>query len=95
VVRSFTSLSRVWSTLALRLQSFFHAYLRQQVLVGQIRHLNDSIRKLEAAIKKQGPKLPGYRNLKSIKGLGDIGSSTLLSTIGDINDFASEGQLAA
>ncbi len=45
-----------------------------EVLVGQIRHLNDSIRKLEAAIKKQAPKLPGYQNLKSIKGLGDIGT---------------------
>ena len=66
-----------------------------EVLVGQIRHLNGSIRKLEAALKKQGPKLPGYQNLKSIKGLGDIGSSTLLSTIGDINDFSSEGKLAA
>ena len=66
-----------------------------EVLVGQIRHLNDSIRKLEAAIKKQGPKLPGYQNLKSIKGIGDIGSSILLSTIGDINDFANEGKLAA
>jgi transposase len=66
-----------------------------EVLVGQIRHLNDSIRRLETAIKDQGPKLPGYENLKSIKGSGDIGSSTLLSTIGDINDFASEGKLAA
>src|SRR3974377_507130 len=62
-----------------------------EVLVGQIRHLNGSIQKLEAAIKKQGPKLPGYQNLKSIKGLGDIGSSTLLSTIGDINDFPVRG----
>jgi len=66
-----------------------------EVLVGQIRHLNDSIRRLEAAIKEQGPKLPGYESLKSIKGIGDIGASTMLSTIGDINDFASEGKLAA
>jgi len=65
------------------------------VLSEQIRHLNQSIAKLEAAIKKQGPKLPGYENLKSIKGIGDIGGSTLLSTIGDINDFADEGKLAA
>jgi transposase len=69
--------------------------MESDVLVAQIRHLNDSIRKLEAAIKKQGPKLPGYQNLKSIKGLGEIGTTTLLSTIGDINDFASEGNLAA
>jgi transposase len=65
------------------------------VLVEQIRYLNQGIAKLEAAIKKQGPKLPGYENLKSIKGIGDVGGSTLLSAIGDINDFASEGKLAA
>lgn len=65
------------------------------VLVEQIRHLNQGIAKLEAAIKKQGPKLPGYENLKSIKGIGDIGGSTLLSTIGDIHDFANAGKLAA
>ena len=46
------------------------------VLVDQIRHLNQGIAKLEAAIKKQGPKLPGYENLKSIKGIGDVGGST-------------------
>jgi len=65
------------------------------VLVEQIRHLNQGIAKLEAAIKKQGPKLPGYKNLKSIKGIGDISGSALLSTIGDINDFATEGKLSA
>jgi len=71
------------------------AKVELEVLVEQIRHLNRSIAKLEASIGKQGPKLPGYKNLKSIKGIGDIGGSTLLSTIGDINDFADEGKLAA
>jgi transposase len=71
------------------------AKLELEVLVEQIRHLNLSIAKMETAIKQQGPKLPGYENLKSIKGIGDIGGSTLLSTIGDINDFANEGKLAA
>jgi len=71
------------------------ARVELEVLVAPIRPLNDSIRKLEAAIKKQGPKLPGYHNLKSIKGLGEIGTTTLLSTSGDINDFAGEGKLAA
>lgn len=66
-----------------------------EVLVTQIRHLNDSIKKLEAALKEQGPKLPGYENVKSIKGIGDIGATILLSTIGDINDFADEGKLSA
>jgi len=71
------------------------AQVELMVLVEQIRHLNQGIAKLGAAIKKQGPKLPGYENLKSIKGIGDIGGSTLLSTIGDINDFPTEGKLAA
>ena len=66
-----------------------------RVLVGQIRSLNQSIAELEKAIAEQGPKLPGYANLKSIKGIGDVGASVLLSVIGDVNDFADEGKLAA
>jgi len=66
-----------------------------RVLVDQIRSLNQSIAELEKAISEQGPKLPGYENLKSIKGIGDVGASVLLSVIGDVNDFADEGKLAA
>jgi transposase len=66
-----------------------------QVLVDQIRSLNKSIGKLERSIKEEGPKLPGHKNLKSIKGIGDLGSSILLSVIGDVNDFETEGKLAA
>ena len=66
-----------------------------RVLVGQILSLNQSIAELEKAISEQGPKLPGYANLKSIKGIGDVGASVLLSVIGDVNDFADEGKLAA
>lgn len=66
-----------------------------RVLVEQIRSLNASIATLEQAMKQQGPKLPGYKNLKSIKGIGDTGASILLSVIGDVNDFADEGKLAS
>ena len=66
-----------------------------QVLVEQIRSLNKSIAKLDQEISKQTPKLPGYDNLKSIKGIGDVGAGVLLSVIGDVNDFADEGKLAA
>jgi transposase len=66
-----------------------------QVLVDQIRSLNQSIATLEKSISEQGPKLPGHRNLKSIKGIGDVGAGVLLSVIGDVNDFADEGKLAA
>lgn len=66
-----------------------------RVLVEQIRSLNGSIAELEKTISGQGPKLPGHENLTSIKGIGDVGAGVLLSVIGDVNDFAHEGKLAA
>jgi transposase len=66
-----------------------------RVLVGQIRSLNQSIAELEKTIKTEGSKLPGHRNLKSIKGIGDLGATVLLSVIGDIDDFSHPGKLAA
>jgi transposase len=66
-----------------------------RVVVGQIRALNQSIAELEKTIKAEGPKLPGHRNLRSIKGIGDLGATVLLSVIGDIHDFADPGKLAA
>lgn len=65
------------------------------ILVGEIRHLNESIKKLEGLLRDQGPKLPGWENLTSIKGIGETGASILLSTIGNVADFADEGKLAA
>ena len=70
-------------------------HMELEILVGEIRHLNESIKKLEKLLKDQGPNLPGWENLTSIKGIGDTGASILLSTIGNIEDFADEGKLAA
>jgi transposase len=69
--------------------------LELEVIVEQIRGLNQSIGKLEQTIKDRGQKLKGHRNLTSIKGIGNLGASILLSVIGDIDDFADEGKLAA
>ncbi len=66
-----------------------------EILVGEIRHLNESIKKLEGLLRDQGPKLPGWENLTSIKGVGETGATILLSTIGNVADFADEGKLAA
>lgn len=66
-----------------------------RVVVGQIRALNQSVADLEKTIKAEGPKLPGHRNLRSIKGIGDLGATVLLSVIGDIDDFTHPGKLAA
>lgn len=66
-----------------------------RALVGQIRSLNRTIAELEGTIKKEGHKLPGHENLKSIKGIGDVSATILLSIIGDIDDFESEKKLAS
>jgi transposase len=66
-----------------------------RVIVGQIRALNQSIAELDKTVQAEGPKLPGHKNLRSIKGIGDLGATILLSVIGDIRDFAHPGKLAA
>src|SRR5260370_28146008 len=66
-----------------------------EVLVEEIRSLNEKIARLEKAIAGEGSKLEGHKNLTSIKGIGPLSGSILLSVIGDINDFEDEGKLAA
>jgi transposase len=66
-----------------------------KVMVEQIRSLNQSIAELEKTIAEEGSKLEGHKNLTSIKGIGPLTGSILLSVIGDIHDFADEGKLAA
>jgi transposase len=69
--------------------------LQLEVIVEQIRSLNEGIKKLEEQIRDLGSKLEGFENLKSIKGIGDLSASILLSVIGNIDDFADEGKLAS
>jgi len=66
-----------------------------EILVQEIRHLNESIKKIEKLLHDQGSKLPGWDNITSIKGIGETGGSVLLSTIGNVANFADEGKLAA
>lgn len=66
-----------------------------RVLSEQILSLNESVAKLEKLISEDGSKLKGHKNLKSIKGIGDVGASVLSSIIGDVNDFDNEGKLAS
>ncbi len=66
-----------------------------QVIVEQIRSLNHSISELEKVIEQEGKKLKGHRNITSIKGIGSLGASILLSVIGDVRDFPEEGRLAS
>ena len=69
--------------------------LELKIIVEQIRSLNKSIAQLEETISREGQKLEGHKNLTSIKGIGGLSGSILLSIIGNIDDFAHEGKLAA
>ncbi len=79
--------------LAMDVEELTHFEL--QVLVDQIRSLNHSIAELEKVIDREGKKLQGHGNLTSIKGIGTLGASILLSVIGDVRDFPDEGRLAS
>src|SRR5215475_2192504 len=69
--------------------------LEVKILVEQIHSLNKSTTQLEEIIKRESQELEGHKNLTSIKGIGGLSAGILLSIIGDINDFADEGKLAA
>src|SRR5438093_1512324 len=69
--------------------------LELRVLVEQIRALSASIGELEELIAEEGEQLPGHRNLTSIKGIGSLSATVLLTTIGSVGDFADENKLAA
>jgi transposase len=81
------------SVLAMRFEALVRIELK--VIIDQIRSLNESIAELETTIREQGQKLEGHNNLTSIKGIGNLTASILLSVIGDVNDFANESKLAA
>jgi len=66
-----------------------------EVLAEQIRHLKDSIKKLDEKISDKGKGLKGHDNLVSIKGIGSNSATILMSVIGDINDFATPSKLAS
>jgi transposase len=65
------------------------------LLVDEIKHLNEAIDKISEELKQRGQKLDGHEGLTSIKGISDIGATIFLNTIGDVNDFKSEKHLAS
>lgn len=71
------------------------AKLELTVIVQQIRHLNEGIKKLEQEFIERGKKLKGFENITSIKGIGNKSGTILLSVIGNIKDFKDEKKLAA
>lgn len=65
------------------------------VIAEQLESLRNSLKKLEREITSFAETLPGFKNLISIKGIGALSAAILISTIGDISDFAKTGNLAA
>jgi transposase len=71
------------------------AQVELEIIVEQIRSLNQSLSRLERVIAEAAQRLPGFSNLISIKGIGSLGAGVLLSVIGDIQNFPEEGKLAS
>jgi len=66
-----------------------------RIVITEIRNLSKAIDEIDNELKDRGRKLKGHKNLTSIKGIGDISSTILLNTIGNINDFDGDHKLAA
>ena len=69
--------------------------LEVKIFLRQIRGINESLSELEVVIKVEGEKLKGFRELVSIKGVGALSATIILTTIGDVKRFPNEGKLAA
>lgn len=65
-----------------------------ELIIKEIKNLNQAIDKINNALKQKGQKLKGHKNLTSIKGISDVGATIFLNTIGNIDDFRSEKSLA-
>jgi transposase len=66
-----------------------------EVIGEQMTALAEGIGKLDEAIRQAGQQLEGFENLSSIKGIGAKSAAVLLSVIGRVEDFNSEGRLAS
>jgi len=66
-----------------------------ELIVAEIKNLNQTIEKINEELKRRGQKLEGHKNLTSIKGIGDTSAAIFLNTIGNINDFKDEKALAS
>lgn len=69
--------------------------LELEIIVEEVRHLKQSIKRLDKVIEEAAEKLAGYRNLRSLTGIGARSAGVLLAVIGSIEDFASADKLAS
>jgi transposase len=72
-----------------------HVALAIDANLAVIACLNQQIRKLEKAIKRQVKLKPTFAPLQSVPGIGDILALTIMLETGDIERFASVGEYAS
>lgn len=89
----FTSDKGLRMVLNLKLEESYRFEI--ELIVDQIRHLNEAIEKINKELKDRGSQLKGHENLTSIKGISDTGAAIFINTIGDINDFKDAKALAS
>jgi len=89
---AFTSEKALDKILTLNLEASYKFEL--ELIIQEIKNLNQSIDKINNELKDRGQKLEGHKNLTSIKGISDTGATIFLNTIGNIDDFKSEKHLA-
>ena len=65
-----------------------------KALAAQVAFFTEQDKELKAEIAAAAKTFPGYENLISIKGIGEIGVAVLLSNV-NIGNFAKSGHLAA
>lgn len=70
-------------------------WVELEIVRDQALSLTDAIGKIDARIQAAASALDGYASLTSIKGIGPRAAAVFLSTIGNIQDFASADKLAA
>ena len=85
----------VWNRILQHLLEDFSLDQETQNLCGSTTDCHKSGITIESFNRIIGCVTHPAKNLKSIKGIGDLGSAILLSVIVDVNDFADEGKLAA
>ncbi len=66
-----------------------------EVISSQLCSIKEGCKRLEQEIGEFAKTLSGYENIISIKGVGPLSAAVFLCTIGDIDDFAKCGNLAA
>jgi transposase len=66
-----------------------------EIISEQIESLKHGIKRLDERIAELSSELPGFENLITVTGIGARSAGVLLSVIGAVEDFESEGNLAS